>query len=189
MSSSLGLPQSDEFGDPTPSGLTPNTRSEAEEIFFQNALKQTESAAPDSTLATDEARAAYRRPGVVRASSANYERALKMALAQGSTSSDLATQTESPENATGSPQVTSPSQSSAYPVQGQGVVPDYSAVGLARDDNLKSKSRSRGLSLGALAQQQNWSEQDYKRFYNADLVSEVKASPGYNSGVENKSQT
>ena len=187
MSSSLGLPQSDEFGDATPSGLTPNTRSEAEEIFFQNATKQTESAAPDPSLVTDEARAAYRRPGVVRASSANYERALKMANAQSSASSDLETTRESPENIIGDPQVASPSQSSPYPVPGQGVVPDYSAVGLTRGDSLKSKSRSRGLSLGALAQQQNWSEQEYKRLYNADLVSEVKGTPGYDSSAGNKS--
>jgi hypothetical protein len=66
------------------------------------------------------------------------------------------------------------------------VVPDYSAVGLARGDSLK-KSRSRGLSLGALAQQQSWSDQDYKRLYNADLMSEVKGNPGYDSDAENKS--
>lgn len=186
MSSSLGLPQPDGFGDPTPSGLTPNTRSEAEEIFFQNALKQTESAAPDSSSMTDEARAAYRRPGVIRASSANYERALKMAQAQSSASSDLASNGGASNDITGSAQVASPSQSSPIPAPGQGVVPDYSAVGLARGDSLK-KSRSRGLSLGALAQQQSWSEQDYKRMYNAGLVSEVKGNPGYDSGVENKS--
>ncbi|KAF1924957.1 uncharacterized protein M421DRAFT_424370 [Didymella exigua CBS 183.55] len=186
MSSSLGLPQSDEFGDPTPSGLTPNTRSEAETIFFQNATKQTESAAPDSSIATDEARAAYRRPGVVRTSSANYERALKMAGAQSSASSDLATQTELPENITGSTQVASPTQSSPFPAPGQGVVPDYSAVGLARGDSLK-KSRSRGLSLGALAQQQTWNEQEHKRLYNADLMTEVRGNQGYDSVAENKS--
>lgn len=186
MSSSLDLPQSDAFGDPTPSGLTPSTRSEAEAIFFQNATKQTESAAPDSSSATDEARAAYRRPGVVRASSANYEKALQMAHAQSSASSDLAPSGETLENITGSTQVASPPQSSPFPAPGQGVVPDYSAVGLARGDSL-TKSRSRGLSLGALAQQQSWSEQDYKRLYNADLMGEVKGNPGYDSGAENKS--
>ncbi|KAJ4376951.1 hypothetical protein N0V86_006389 [Didymella sp. IMI 355093] len=186
MSSSLGLPQSDAFGDPTPSGLTPGTRCEAEAIFFQNATKQTESAAPDPSIATDEARAAYRRPGVVRASSANYEKALKMAHAQGSASSDLATHAEASDNITGSAQIASPSQSLPFPAPGQGVVPDYSAVGLTRGDSLK-KTRSRGLSLGALAQQQGWSEQDYKRLYNADLMSEVKGNPGYNSSAENQS--
>lgn len=187
MSSSLGLPQCDAFGDPTPSGLTPSTRSEAEAIFFQNATKQTESAAPDpSSIATDEAQAAYHRPGVIRASSANYERALKMAHAQSSASSELATNGETPENITGSTQVASPSQSSLLPASGQGVVPDYSAVGPTRGDSLK-KSRSRGLSLGALAQQQSWNEQDYKRLYNADLMSEVKGNPGYDSGAEKKS--
>jgi hypothetical protein len=186
MSSSLGLPQSDAFGDPTPSGLTPGTRSEAEAIFFQNATKQTESAAPDPSITTDEARAAYRRPGVVRASSANYERALKMAHAQSSASSDLPTHAEASDNITGSAQVASPSHSSPFPAPGQGVVPDYSAVGLTRGDSLK-KTRSRGLSLGALAQQQGWSEQDYKRLYNADLMSKVKGNPGYNSSAENQS--
>ncbi|KAF3041983.1 hypothetical protein E8E12_009843 [Didymella heteroderae] len=185
MSSTLGLPQSEPFGDPTPSGLTPSTRSEAEAIFFQNATKQTESAAPDPSIATDEARAAYRRPGVVRASSANYERALKMAHAQSSASSDLATNGEPSENIASSAQVASPSQSSLFPGPGQGVVPDYSAVGLARGDSLK-KSRSRGLSLGALAQQQGWNEQDYKRLYNADLMTEVKSNAGYDSGAQNK---
>ena len=186
MSSSLGPPHSDTFGNPTPSGLTPGTRSEAEAIFFQNATKQTESAAPDPSLATDEARAAYRRPAVVRASSANYERALKMAHAQSSASSDLATHEESPDSITGGATVASPPQSSPFPAPGQGVVPDYSAVGLAQSDSLK-KSRSRGLSLGALAQQQSWNEQDYKRLYNADLMNEVKKNPGYDSGNENKS--
>ncbi|KAJ4985053.1 hypothetical protein SVAN01_09424 [Stagonosporopsis vannaccii] len=186
MNSSLRPHQSDTgFGDPTPSGLTPSTRSEAEAIFFQNATKQTESAAPDPSLAADEARTAYRRPDIVRASSANYERALKMAHAQSSASSDLAADGESSENVTGGATVASPQQSSPFPVPGQGVVPDYSAVGLARGDSLK-KSRSRGLSLGALAQQQSWNEQDYKRLYNADLMGEVKQNSGYDSGTENK---
>lgn len=187
MSSSLRLPHSDAgFGDPTPSGLTPNTRSEAEAIFFQNATKQTESAAPDPSLVTDEARTAYRRPDMVRASSANYERALRMAHAQSSASSDLAADNTDPVNITGGTTIASPPQSSPFPAPGQGVVPDYSAVGLARGDSLK-KSRSRGLSLGNLAQQQSWSEQDYKRLYNADLMSEVKQNQGYDSGTENKS--
>jgi hypothetical protein len=64
-------------------------------------------------------------------------------------------------------------------------VPDYSAVGISQSDTLK-KSRSRGLSLGALAQQQSWNEQDYKRLYNADLMEEVKKDAGYASGTEGK---
>ena len=86
---------------------------------------------------------------------------------------------------TGAETVTSPTQSSSFPAPGQGVVPNYSAVGLAQGDSLK-KSRSRGLSLGALAQQQSWSEQDLKRMYNADLMEEVKKDPGYDSGTEAK---
>jgi len=132
MSSSLLPPQPDAtFADPTPSGLTPSTRSEAEAIFFQNATKQTDSAAPDPSLTVDEARAAYRRPGVLRTSSANYERALKMSHGQGSASSDLAADSGTPENMAGAGTVTSPTQSSSFPAPGQGVVPDYSAVGLA----------------------------------------------------------
>lgn len=185
MSSSLGLPQSDvAFDDPTPSGLTPNTRSEAEAIFFQNATKQTDSAAPDPSFVPDEARAAYRRPGVVRASSANYERALKLAHAQNSASSDLASNADTVGNITNGATVASPSQSSPFPAPGQGVVPDYNAVGVSQGDSLK-KSRSRGLSLGALAQQ-SWNEQDLKRIYNADLMGEVKKDQGYDSGVESK---
>src|SRR5690242_13709967 len=184
MSSSLLPPQPDAgFGDPTPSGLTPSTRSEAEAAFFHNALKQTASAAPDPSFVADEARAAYRRPDMVRASSANYERALKTAHAQSSASSDLAANRKTPDNVTGGATVASPQQSSPFPAPGQGVVPDYSAVGLARGDSLK-KSRSRGLSLGALAQQQSWNEQDYKRMYNADLMGDVKQNSGYESGPE-----
>lgn len=187
MNTSLSLPSLDAgFGDPTPSGLTPNTRSQVEEAFFQNTLKQTDSAAPDPSTVTDEARVAYRRPGVVRASSANYERALKMLHAQNSVSSELPAHAESPDNVTNEASVTSASQSSTLPPPGHGVVPDYGAVSLQQGDTVK-KSRSRGFSLGALAQQQTWNEQDYKRLYNADLMSEVKNDNGYGSGTENKS--
>lgn len=186
MSSSLSLPSPDAgFGDPTPSGLTPNTRSQVEEAFFQNTLKQTDSAAPDPETITDEARAAYRRPGVVRASSANYERALKMLHAQNSVSSDLSANTEPLDDVTNTATVASPSQS-LFPQPGQGVVPDYGAVSSQQSDTVK-KSRSRGFSLGALAQQQTWNEQDYKRLYNADLMSDTKKDDGYGSGSENKS--
>jgi hypothetical protein len=185
MSSSLFPPSDDTFDEATPSGLTPNTRSEAEQVFFQNTLKQTDSAAPDRSVLTDEAQAAYRRPGVVRASSANYERALKLAREQSSISSDLSTHTESPENITGGAKVASPSQSAPFPPPGQGVVPDYGAVGITQGDTVK-KSRSRGLSLGSLAHQKSWNEQDYKRLYNADLMSEVKDGSGYASGTDNK---
>lgn len=186
MSSSLGLPKSEvAFADPTPSGLTPSTRSEAEAIFFQNATKMTESAAPDSSFVHDEARAAYRRPGVVRASSANYERALKLAHGQNSASSDLGANAETSGNITNDGTIASPAQSSPFPAPGQGVVPDYNAVGVSRGDSLK-KSRSRGLSLGALAQQQSWTQEDLKRLYNADLMGEVQKDTGYGSGAETK---
>jgi hypothetical protein len=113
----------------------------------------------------DEARQAYRRPGILRTSSANYENALRNAHKQSSVSSDISTSTEVPG-----------------PQAGQGVVPlNYGSVGAGQAEAVK-KSRSRGLSLGGLARQQSWNEQDYKRLYNADLLSDVsKEAGGYDS--------
>lgn len=74
------------FPIPTPSGLTPNTRSEAEFIFEANAMQQTDSAAPAEDGLT-EAQRAYRRPGgPIRASSMNYEKALATIRGQASAS-------------------------------------------------------------------------------------------------------
>jgi hypothetical protein len=166
----------------TPAGLTPNTRSQAEDALTQNSLAQTDSAAPDPRLlplmgagggnapastedGSSEAHKAYRRPGVVRASSTNYENALKRAQ-QASVSSDLSVNSEAPDNLASPSSATSP-----FPPPGQGVVPlNYNSppVGV---DSIK-KTRSRGLSLSGLAQQQGWSEQDYK----------PKSAAGYGSG-------
>jgi hypothetical protein len=180
------LPPSDgTFSVPTPSGLTPNTRSEAEKAFFQNSLAQTDSAAPDQS-AMDEARQAYRRPGILRTSSANYENALRNAHKQSSVSSDMSTSTEVPgeetENAAGEATTASLTSATPFPQAGQGVVPlNYGSVGAGQAEAVK-KSRSRGLSLGGLARQQSWNEQDYKRLYNADLLSDVsKEAGGYDS--------
>jgi hypothetical protein len=177
--SSLLPPSDGAFGATTPSGLTPGTRSEAEEAFSLNADAQTDSAAPDPTL--NEAQKAYRRPGIPRTSSANYENALRRAQ-QSSVSSDMSTSTEVPEGET----VASPSSSTVpFPPPGQGVVPlNYGQVGTGSTDSIK-RTRSRGLSLGALAQQQGWSAEDYKAVYNAKLV-ETKPDAGYDSGVEKK---
>jgi hypothetical protein len=184
--SSTLLPPSDgTFGVPTPSGLTPNTRSEAEKAFFQNSLAQTDSAAPDQSV-MDEAHQAYRRPGIPRTSSTNYENALRNAHHQSSVSSDMSAHTDVPGeatgNATGEATTASPTSTTPFPQAGQGVVPlNYGSVSAGQADAVK-KSRSRGLSLGGLARQQSWNEQDYKRLYNADLLSDVnKDEGGYDS--------
>jgi hypothetical protein len=181
--SSLLPPSDGQFGVATPSGLTPGTRSEAEEAFALNAIAQTDSAAPDPSLT--EAQMAYRRPGIPRSSSYNYENALRRAQ-QSSVSSDMSTDTVT-DNVPGTGNVASPSSTTIpFPPPGQGVVPmNYGHVGAAQDNGLK-KSRSRGLSLGGLAQQQSWSEEDYKRMYNAKLVEETKTDGGYGSGPDKK---
>jgi hypothetical protein len=182
------------LGAPTPSGLTPNTRSEAEAALTHNSAAQTDSAAPDATSLGDaitEAHKAYRRPGVARASSANYENALRRAQ-QASVSSTLSAGSEVSESVTGETGETVASPSSMttpFPPPGQGVVPlNYGTVGAGSTDSLK-KTRSRGLSLSGLAQQQGWSEQDYKRVYNAGLMEEdPKNNTGYGSGSADKPQ-
>jgi hypothetical protein len=181
--SSLFPPSDGHFGVATPSGLTPGTRSEAEEVFALNATAQTDSAAPDPSLT--EAQMAYRRPGIPRSSSYNYENALRRAQ-QSSVSSDMSTDTVT-DNVSGFGNVASPSSTTIpFPPPGQGVVPmNYGNVGAAQDNGLK-KSRSRGLSLGGLAQQQSWSEEDYKRMYNAKLVEETKTDGGYGTGPDKK---
>ncbi|EMD86082.1 hypothetical protein COCC4DRAFT_175987 [Bipolaris maydis ATCC 48331] len=185
----------------TPAGLTPNTRNQAEEVLTANSTAQTDSAAPDPRLLplmgsgggnetpsqngpTEALRAytGYRRPGVVRASSTNYENALKRAQ-EASVSSDLSMDSEVPDNNDGQTVASPASMSTPFPTPGQGVVPlNYNTpVGLSQGDSQK-KSRSRGLSLSGLAQQQGWTEQDYKRIYSAELMAEdPKNSAGYGS--------
>jgi hypothetical protein len=182
--SSLLPPSDGDFALATPSGLTPGTRSEAEEAFMRNAAVQTDSAAPEPSLT--EAQQAYRRPEIARASSYNYENALRRAQ-QSSVSSDLSTDTVTDDNITGAGTVTSPSSSAVpFPPPGQGVVPlNYGHVGAAQGEPIK-KTRSRGLSLSALARQQSWSEEDYKHVYSAKLAEETKADAGYGTGAEKK---
>jgi len=179
------LPPSDgDFDLGTPSGLTPGTRSEAEEAFTLNATAQTDSAAPDPNLT--EAQKAYRRPGIPRSSSTNYENALLRAK-ELSVSSDLSTNTVTDgENVTEGATVMSPTGSTPFPPPGQGVVPlNYGHVGAAQGEPIK-KTRSRGLSLSALARQQSWNEQDFKNVYNSKLVEETKNDGGYGSVSDGK---
>lgn len=180
------LPPSDgDFGVATPSGLTPGTRSEAEAAFELNATTQTDSAAPDPSL--DEAQQAYRRPGIPRTSSYNYEMALRRAQ-QSSVSSDLSTNTETPENVTGSTVASPPAGATPFPPPGQGVVPlNYGHVGASQGEPIK-KTRSRGLSLGNLAKQQSWNEEDYKHMYSSKLVEDTKPDAGYGSATDKKVQ-
>ncbi|KAF1940046.1 hypothetical protein EJ02DRAFT_241486 [Clathrospora elynae] len=171
----------------TPSGLTPCTRSEAEAALTHNSIAQTDSAAPDPTLlaqtadGSSEAQQAYRRPDVARTSSTNYENALKRAQ-QASVSSSLSANSV-PDNITGETVASPVSSTTPFPPPGQGVVPlNYGAVSAVQGDALK-KTRPRGLSLSGLAQQQGWSEQDFKRVYSADLLQEEpKQEAGYDSG-------
>ncbi|KAF2818874.1 hypothetical protein CC86DRAFT_151753 [Ophiobolus disseminans] len=179
------VPPSDgDFAIATPSGLTPGTRSEAEEAFSLNATQQTDSAAPDPTLT--EAQKAYRRPGIPRTSSHNYENALRRAQ-QSSVSSDLSTDTITEgDNVTGGATVASPTGATPFPPPGQGVVPlNYGHVGAAQGEPIK-KTRSRGLSLSALARQQSWNEEDFKHVYSAKLAEETKIDGGYGTGAEKK---
>lgn len=190
-------PSTGSFSIPTPSGLSPNARSEAEAVLSYNSSAQTDSAAPDLGLFSDtgargnegrsdtpEALQAYRRPGVLRTSSTNYQNALREAHKL-SISSDLSTDTDVPESVTEAATVASPTSStvSSHPA-GQGVVPLNYGANTGQSESVK-KSRSRGLNLGPLARQQSWNEQDFKRIYNSDIfLEQPKKDGGYASGDE-----
>lgn len=157
---------------------------------MHNSAAQTDSAAPDPTLlsgsdygtssdGTTEAQKAYRRPGVARTSSANYESALRRAQ-EASVSSNMSTDTTASDSITGATVASPPSSSSPFPPPGKGVVPLNYGVGASPTDPIK-KTRSRGLSLSGLAQQQGWTEQEYKRIYNAELMEKPKDEDGYGS--------
>ncbi|KAF2684106.1 hypothetical protein K458DRAFT_272917, partial [Lentithecium fluviatile CBS 122367] len=185
----LQLPTRGAFPPSTPSGLTPNTRSEAEAALTHNIAAQTDSAAPTTPLHENtnpnEAQKAYRRPFVpIRTSSTNYEAALREAHHQASASSDLSTDTTVPADAvTDRAQVDSPlSWMTPFPPPGQGVVPLNTGVGSGQAEVVK-KTRSRGLSLASLGRQQSWSDQDMKHLLQGHLMSEVegKEAAGYGS--------
>lgn len=196
--SSLLPPSYENFTD----SLTPNTRSEAEAALTLNSAAQTDSAAPDPTLSSPrssthndaagngssatEAQKAYRRPGVVRTSSANYEMALKKSQ-RDSASSNMSTESDATTvgNITGETVASPTSSVVPFPAPGQGVVPlNYGSVGAAIGEPIK-KTRSRGLSLSGLAQQQGWNEQDFRRVYSVEMMDEMagaKDEAGYGSG-------
>ncbi|KAF1949500.1 hypothetical protein CC80DRAFT_598811 [Byssothecium circinans] len=191
------------FGSATPSGLTPNTRSEAEAALYHNTVAQTDSAAPTTPLADanlTEAQKAYRRPqGTIRTSSTNYEAALREAHAQASASSDLSTsstsastetetETETPRNVTDGMKVDSPvgmGRGEGFPPPGQGVVPRHASIGSGQMEIVR-KAKPTGLSLGDLGRKQSWSSQDMKHVMQGALMSpEVgKGEPGYESSGE-----
>lgn len=196
----LLMPPRGTFTPGTPSGLTPNTRSEAEAALTHNTFAQTDAAAPTTPLpprsslednfpgmsaekGATEAQRAYRRPaGPIRTSSTNYENALREARKQSSASSDLSADTTAPENITELAKVDSPVSSHVpFPLPGQGVVPLHTGVGSGQADVVK-KARPSGLSLGDLGRKQSWNEQDMKHMLQARLMSPVKADAGYDSG-------
>jgi hypothetical protein len=160
----------------TPSGLTPNTRSEAEAALTLNSTIQTESAAPTTPLPINnimawdgtkdyeenmtEAQKAWRKPaGLVRTSSTNYATALAEAQKEPSLQSVLSNDsvTESGRDITGAETVASPisTTTSAFPPPGQGVVPLHTGVGTGQAQAI-NRAKPSGLSLGTLARQQSW---------------------------------
>lgn len=155
-----------------------------------NTTTQTDSAAPDPASLTEngsttEAHQAYRRPSIARTSSTNYQDALKRAQ-QASVSSEMSAESEVPDNTTRETVASPASSSIPFPAPGQGVVPlNYGSVGATATDPIK-KTRSRGLSLSGLAQQQGWNEQDYKRVFNSGLMEDPKNDAGYGEGSEQK---
>lgn len=204
---SLLPPSIGDFAPATPSGLTPNTRSEAEAALTLNSSLQTESAAPTTPLpprqdnmqsyigvgggdeyvdAADEAQKAYSRPpGPIRASSTNYEKALLEARKQSASSNTLSSTGSADstsildENKVSSPvPITTP-----FPAPGQGVVPLNPPIGKAQSDVIK-KAKPSGMTLGALGRQPSFKEQDIKHVYASTLMVPVKDDPGYNSGAE-----
>jgi len=190
----LQLPSRTAFPPATPSGLTPNTRSEAEAALTHNISAQTDSAAPTTPLPENafnfetEAQKAYRRPmGPIRTSSTNYENALREAHKQSSASSELSTDTAVPvDGATDGETVGSPLSSSVpFPPPGQGVVPLHTGVGVGQTE--PKRTRPRGLSLAALARQQSFNGQDMKHVLQAPLMTEADGQEaGYGTGAEGK---
>jgi hypothetical protein len=193
--STLLPPTSTLFPPATPSGLTPNTRSEAEAALTLNTLSQTDSAAPTTPLSenasldgADEARKAYRRPaGPIRTSSKNYEAALHQYRQQTSGSSNLSGTAEHDGKVgdDGKP-VASPVP---FPAPGQGVVPLLPSVEqIQAQAQAEAKKARPGLSLAELGRQQSWSAQEYKRIVGAGLLGEVgEGDAGYESAGARRS--
>lgn len=192
---------------PTPSGLTPNTRSEAEAALTLNSSLQTESAAPTTPLpsysgnmqsfmgvgggnenvdGTDEAQKAYSKPpGPLRTSSTNYEKALLEARKQSSASSDLISPTTSndPTNIIDENKVASPTATTPFPAPGQGVVPLNPMVPKGQGEAVK-RAKPTGMTLGELGRQPSFNQQDFKHLHASGLMVPPKPDAGYDSGVE-----
>jgi hypothetical protein len=140
----------------------------------------------ESVDGTDEAQKAYSRPGPIRTSSANYEKALREARKQSSASSSTLSPTASTdstsildENKVASPVTTT----TPFPAPGQGVVPLNPPIGKGQSDVIK-KAKPTGMTLGTLGRQPSFKEQDIKHVYASNLMVPVKDDPGYNSGTE-----
>jgi hypothetical protein len=196
----LELPPTTNFPPSTPSGLTPNSRSEAEAALRRNSLVQTDSAAPllpfpgagdgsHGSAPVDEAQRAYRGK-LPRQSSTNYEKALNAWKHQASASSNFSNTSfeEGDNNADNSiltdRTVASPSGMLPFPKPGEGVVPLHNGVASGQAEAVK-KARPHGLSLGSLGRQQSWSEQDMKHVLSAHLMGR-REDGGYDSGADAK---
>lgn len=204
--SNLIPPSSGEFNPElaTPSGLTPNTRSEAEAALTYNTLTQTASAAPTTPLATDpssfdgisdpdtsNSAFAARRP-MATSSSHNYEAALAAARKQSTASSGMSADSTEPTgniaagNITGGRTVASPTAAVPFPPPGQGVVPLHTGVGSGQAEIVR-KAKPSGMKLGELGRQPSWSSQDMKHLLSAEWMKEPGTEDkGYGSGVEHK---
>ncbi|KAF2747845.1 hypothetical protein M011DRAFT_467438 [Sporormia fimetaria CBS 119925] len=182
---------------PTPSGLTPNTRSEAEAALWQNSLAQTDAAAPTTPPPShahdkliddiDEARQAYyRHTATSPTTSDNYAKAMERVRKEESAASTDTTITESSTGDT--PLAASGTTSLPFPGPGQGVVPLHTGVGAGQSEAVK-KGRSRGLSLGMLGRQPSYSGQDRKHLLSAGLMEKPGGEDkGYTSGGEGKGE-
>lgn len=200
--SNLMPPSSGEFTPElaTPSGLTPNTRSEAEAAFTYNTLTQTASAAPTTPLPADPSALdgiadtesspfAARRP---IDTSHNYEAALAAARKQSTASSGMSADSTEPTgntttgNIMGAGTVASPTAAVPFPPPGQGVVPLHTGVGSGQAEIVR-KAKPTGMKLGELGRQPSWSSQDMKHLLSADWMKDPGAEDkGYGSGVDHK---
>jgi hypothetical protein len=208
-------PTSGDFTPGTPSGLTPNTRSEAEAALWRNSLAQTDSAAPTTPLPShdadmgldagaprssgadtlgqgvdegaSEAQQSYHRPrGSMRMSPENYSKALHEARKQSTADSELSTDTTESAGATYNTGVSTPTNAIPFPPPGHGVVPLHTGIGTGQAEAVK-KARPTGMTLGDLGRQASWSEQDMKHIYSAPLMGQpAKDDAGYSGGGEGK---
>lgn len=207
--SNLLPPTSGDFIPGTPSGLTPNTRSEAEAALWRNSMAQTDSAAPTTPLASYppdmgldagagsnaadplgqgvDGNVDSRRSRIPMGTNPEaYVQALREARKQSTTESDISTHTT--ESSTGAAVNTgassTPTHSIPFPPPGRGVVPLHTGVGTGQAEAVR-KAKPSGMKLGDLGRQASWSEQDMKHVYSAPLLGPPRQEDaGYGSGVE-----